>query len=433
MIALLIVALCIIGTSLSWIILGRLVNHVSIYSVVWTVMLVLRELGLIYYNELTTNTWLLILAAYITFVLGSLTPPFMSAITTSSNVVRQETLSATLPAVSSISRSNVIRNFILILSLLGSCSLFSLLGALMKSHGVSILANQSQLYRIRLLEGGSQGIPYLGSLIYVAAAFSGVYLRKFGFHPVTLVPVSLIGFHGLFTASRAGIVIGGAIFVSSFYLTAVSLGEPALKGKKTWGMLLLLLVTAIFLFFISSTRGLVVHFDPYESPTMDVLRRIHTTLPSIYVYLSGPPGVLNEFLKSGGEHAMPGSATLAPAFRLLAKLGVKELYVGYYEKAYFTPIQMNVGTYIRDVYNDAGVFGVVLWPYVLGFTCSTLWLRITNRKRHQSVGALIVLAFFYSIIWMSYDVWIPKLGYWLVGFIAALTTAIFFAGRWHCS
>ncbi|MDY0083440.1 MAG: hypothetical protein RBR74_09690, partial [Ignavibacteriaceae bacterium] len=54
-------------------IFGRLFNHISLYVFAWLPIIVLFQLKLIRYQELSTEVWLLILFAYLSFLLGTLT------------------------------------------------------------------------------------------------------------------------------------------------------------------------------------------------------------------------------------------------------------------------------------------------------------------------------------------------------------------------
>jgi oligosaccharide repeat unit polymerase len=92
-----------------------------------------------------------------------------------------------------------------------------------------------------------------------------------------------------------------------------------------------------------------------------------------------------------------GANTLAPVYRVLAKLGF-DTHTSRYQVFYKTPAPANTGTYLREVHADFGVLGVLLIPFLMGFVTTVIWFRI---QRDFSYAWFAVLACCFSVIGAS--------------------------------
>ncbi len=74
------------------------------------------------------------------------------------------------------------------------------------------------------------------------------------------------------------------------------------------------------------------------------------------------------------ENKYWGQNTIKPIYNLLAKFGLFEK-TNDMMPAYYIPYWTNSGSYLRDLYNDYGAFGVIWGPFLLGFLSAYFWLQ----------------------------------------------------------
>lgn len=79
--------------------------------------------------------------------------------------------------------------------------------------------------------------------------------------------------------------------------------------------------------------------------------------------------------------------------------------------------EMNAGTYLKDVYIDFGLLGMVVFPYILGV--GTMLAYVSFRKR-GSLLLLTLLSFLYVYLEMSAFMNLFRLGYYLIPLVATL-------------
>ena len=138
---------------------GRWFNHLSLYVSVWTPMILLYEMKLIRYNDLTLSTLTLIFLSYLCFVLGILT--YVSAkekttvketILKSNNIdwlIHNNGRNLRLLAwvTSLIALAAVIQNWMVLIKMFGDVT--------------TVLINASVVYRLRIERKIEGQIPYL--------------------------------------------------------------------------------------------------------------------------------------------------------------------------------------------------------------------------------------------------------------------------------
>ncbi|MCX6136639.1 MAG: hypothetical protein NTV54_03980 [Ignavibacteriales bacterium] len=76
MIFFVVITVAVLAFVASRMIFGAWFNHVSLYTGIWSGALVLFELRMINYHRLETETWIVIVACWLLFVLGSVCSGF---------------------------------------------------------------------------------------------------------------------------------------------------------------------------------------------------------------------------------------------------------------------------------------------------------------------------------------------------------------------
>jgi oligosaccharide repeat unit polymerase len=93
----------------------------------------------------------------------------------------------------------------------------------------------------------------------------------------------------------------------------------------------------------------------------------------LYWYMASPLAALNEFLTSFDGHYHLGEYMFFPLYKWLYRFGlVPESTLSVYGEFVRIPYATNVYTYLRSLYEDFGMLGVAVTPYVLGWAVSAL-------------------------------------------------------------
>lgn len=379
-----------------------LIMPAFLYSFVWTISFGLYGLGWIRYNSLSPEAWIYISVAWVSFSVGAAAATY------------------TFPTVIRAFDASKLRAPILMLSAAGTLYCFTLARDIMQKVDENILAavlfRGNELYALRFF-GELSGIPYVGYCTYAACALAGVYTRYIGaIGRYAVIPLALILIDGLLSAQRAGIVIGALLFGFALWLTPSRI-RFSLRGWQVSGLAVVILAG---FFWVSATRGIEPTFDG-QSAELNLLADFAAPLPSIYMYLTAPIPGFSAYLSDRNEPEFFGRNTLAPLYRMLARLGF-DTHVPHYAEFYPTPIPINTCTYLRDVHADFGAFGVVLFPFGVAYLATALW------RRRLSMNSVVTLA--HMLVWIafSFSSSIAITGYWYFSLFASVL-AIYFAEK----
>ena len=410
--------------SLLFIIIGKILlrkwfNHLTIYCLVWTVLILLYEWKLIPYVDITPLAWFYIASAFFAFFLGLLT------ITTARNVYLNDT--------SFFQKSDIELPIFADggLSLKYSLLIFSLLTLILAIHHWLILINQfgsipavilngSTIYRMSLRGEIKGALPYyLTSIGYVATFFGGVYSAFKGKITIlSFLPFIGIVIRELANVGRVGMLFAILQFLFTFFLFRHLLSSDLPRRYRfSWKSALVTLSFILSFLIISSSLVRLVR-APTESFSgadrqLKQLRENIVFTPTLYFYLSSDLGVLSQYLKSNGDDTNFGENTFLQVHNILSRFGVIDK-PNHLQKGYFIPMWSNTGTYIRELHADFGVLGVYLGPFLIGLFLTWLWFRFYTQK---SLIAFTLLVYFFLIIGFSFLVMITRLPYWITSLI----------------
>ncbi len=402
MMVFIILLLSVILTLISKWMFGKWFNHVSLYSTVWCVTLILFEVRFINYYPMDNATWMIILSSWVFFFIGSATVVAgRSVIENKQFCFEQNTesirsldglkrLKTVLWFLNIITFAAAIHNFFLVSKLFGSLSNAFVMGNLLYSHRVS--------------EGLPGSIPYVGSFVFTAAVLAGNYTAKL--EKITLVailPIIIVIMIDFANMGRADILVVAILFASSYLLTQrqkkANLNKYNMKIRRIAMFILIVAIVVAGAEFIRSTRKAQEGF----TGSTKMLKKLSTAsviTPSIYLYLSSHHAVFNQYLKHGGEHTPIGGNMFLPLYRIFEKLGL-EIHSSTYQEWYRTPAVTNTGTYLRELDGDFGIAGLLFGPYLLGLLSSVFWYRYNEYRRFTDLS---VLTFLYGIIGLSFFV-----------------------------
>ncbi|MCL4538408.1 MAG: oligosaccharide repeat unit polymerase [Bacteroidetes bacterium] len=397
---------------------GRWFNPVSVYSGIWGVMLGMHELKLLKYTDMHTYTWLLIFASWGMFLFGGYTALHSQG--------KKDQQSPSEVAVD----ERLLAKWILILCAIGTIGVVQHWMVLIRNFGSisSAIVLGSIVYSARI-HGELPGMmPYVADTILAAVSLAGVYFakrRKVGL--VVIIPMVLASVESMAWMGRAKIIISGILIFSAFSFTTLSGTRAKYTKKGKWSIIIssvvVVLIVAIASEGILSMRKSTEKFYG-ASQTLNKLHGVPFLTPSIYVYLSGQVAVLDKFLQyemdGTGEKLVFGENTFAPVFRVVSKLLGGGDYVSAYQRFYMVPVALNTGTYLRELYVDFGELGPLIFPYILGFVASLLYIEI---KRRPKLWKIVLLAHIFVIIVFSFMMQAMRWGYWWDSVIISLVVA----------
>lgn len=396
---------------------GKWFNHLSIYAFVWMNILYLYELKLIYFVDLSLYTWLVIIAAFISFLIGTIT-----VFTTSRNVIKEQNNEKGLNKLFN-DNGETIKHLIYLFSIIGILSALQHWQVLLNKYGtiINVFLNAYHVYRER--SGGElEGvIPYVWLIIYPAIFLAGIYTAYKGKLTIaTILPIIALLLKEIANLSRAGILFGFSEFVVSFLLFRHLLNniDPESKKRKfraALGLSILILFLVIGAAFVKSIRQTTDSFKGTSS-SLSSLEGGSFISPSIYFYGASQVVVLNQFLEADRENVRFGNSTFFTIYRFLSKFELVE-EPSYKDPGYYTPHWSNTGTYLRELYGDFGYVGIFVIPYLIGLLSSLYWFKFYLTGK---IIYLVVLTQLYIIIVMSFFVFQVRTAQWTVGGIMLL-------------
>jgi len=406
---------------LSKMITGIIFNPIMLYTFVWYFTIALNSLNLWGLKPIDSQGWQVIFLATSTFIIGALTiitVSFKNNYNRSKSIPRESfspvenrTFIKVIGGLCGIAAISVIYDWWQIIRLYGTLTNFFI--------------NANTVYAMRITGQGLRSIPYLSSFSLAACCVAGIYMeriRKLNIY--TIIPLVLVIFISISQMGRSYIIIALGLYINPFLI------NMQVKSGKNKRKLSLFTIIAIILLFIAiltvfnivrDIRGANVYYTNPDIPAIKFLERINLLNPGIYHYIVGPISVFSQSLhckpSSLGRGSLPGMQTFSPLFRLLSYTGLLSK-VSYYEEAVDVGIfEMNTGTYLKDVYIDFGLLGVIVFPYFLGIISMVLFIKWLRKKQYMTMAAL---SFIYVYIELSAFLNIMRTGYFVIGFTVAI-------------
>ncbi len=398
---------------------GRWYNHLTLFGVTWSISLLLFLSGVIYYYPLQIETWIIIIFSWFFFLIGSVTVVLVKFLYPRKIIVKSiftrkviiEALKKCLMLFNSVSLIAVLYNGYIIVSRYGGIINVLILGNIVRSDFV-----HDEIPGL---------IPYISSFIFVSNLFAGIYTAaKNKINLASVISIFINIAYSILTMSRASLLFGFLLLTSGyflfFYLSQSTINKD-IKIKKYRYIFLFALLIVVSAEIVRANRGVYESYEGLSSTSKKVLGTSFLT-PSLVFYLSSHYGVLNQYLRKDREYKLPLRYTLATFWRFIDKFGF-EIKVPYYQVFYKIPASTNTGTYLREIHADFGDIGVFVIPYFLGIIATVFWYKVNEQ---MTLSSIIILAFLYSIIGMSFLVWLPSQGWWVVSFFIALMSKYLF-------
>ncbi len=422
MVFLLVLVIAALGIITGKVILGKWINHLSIYCIIWSFLICLYELKLLPYVNVPLIAWLYMGAAFLSFVLGVVT------ITSARNRYQNSSLAS---KKSNINLSifadggKTLKYAIIIYSIIGLYAGIQNWMVLIKLFGSipGVLLHGTDVYILNSQGGGVKGVvPFISVFGYVAVFFAGIYTAYRGrFSFISFLPFIGVIIKELANEGRAGMLFALLEFLFTFILFRHMLKDKPsrrFKFSKANAIIAFIILIAFFVASASLVRLARGGSESYvgENTGLNKYKKNIFITPTLYLYLSSDVGVLSKYLESGGEHTEFGQNTFLTVYHVLSKLGLLKRPPDY-QKGYYIPMWTNTGTYIRELDADFGISGTLLGPYLIGLLATWLWFRLFERK---NLYAVVFLVYLFLIIGFSFLVMITRVSTWSISQILVL-------------
>ncbi|MHC4517339.1 MAG: O-antigen polymerase [Planctomycetota bacterium] len=267
---------------------------------------------------------------------------------------------------------------------------------------------------VRFIGGNIFEISYIAMLISVASSLFSIGFVLLGIF--LSVSTSIVRYVYLGAFLFISIVIGLTnlsrleVTVHVLYIVLAYCFMHAQGGRGSARQALLNLIVplgAVTLLFVA------IELLLNKGATYDQLDRFRGFLFSFYWYMASPLAAFNEFIAGFDGHYSLGQNMFFPFYKWLCRLNLAPPSdVSVYGRMVFIPYPANVYTYLRNLYEDFGMMGVVVTPYVLGWMTCLLKTKATRSFPYLNLY-LILLVFllfsFYNYYLFSNQVYMQML------------------------
>lgn len=396
---------CFFAVYVGKLIYSNFFNPICLYSIVWCVAVFAHQSGLIIFYNLTPFCWMVIFASHLLFILGCIIgwnlnideKPIM--IESVHDVQLKKWMLVGIAVTMSIAAIAIVINLKTMISIYG----FNLMEQIVLIYGDRV--NETQKI---------ETIPYLGSFIFITLPLLGCYLKRFGFHLIVVPCVFLACADALISGGRGGIVFALLLFLAG-YMCMDKGYELSSRGRVLF--LLISLVTFVsMIFFVSQERAYGLKMA-YATDLYKDLFGYNVTLYKGLAYVAGPIGTLNEYLRECEFYF--GKNSFLTVYNVLARLGIMEP-INHYQEFFLTPMECNVGTWVREIIEDFTLMGAIFFIPFFGVVSSyvyriALMRKTITMKIMWSIFAMVLALSFYDWKFRSASMWIAVLFGFFIG------------------
>lgn len=415
---LLIAAIAVLGILLGKFFFKKWFNPLTLYCVIMGGLVFLYQLKLLPYPDIIPLAWFMLAASFIAFVLGIIT------LTTAKNLYSDKQLTQTEKFISLKifdDGGKAIKYSILFFSFIGLFVALHRWFILIGKFGSiqDVIINAAVVYRLNVHGEIKEFIPILPIFIYVGVFLSGIYTAYKGKSSfLSFLPILTIILKELTYFGRGEILFSSMEFIFTFVLFRHLLTSDSTSRFKISKINAIVATIILLAILISASSFIRISRSAKENyvGTDKGLRQLKDNFlfsPSVYLYLSSDVGVFSKYLELENEKASFGQNTFHPLYELLSRIGAVKK-PDFFQKGYFIPMWTNTGTFIREVHADFGITGVLLIPYLLGFTITWLWFRF---YRNKSIYILVLLVYLFLVIGFSFIMMITRLNIWLFSLV----------------
>lgn len=392
-------------------IIGRLryknfFNPICLYTLVWFVAVCIHQSGLIEFYQLTRFCWIVIFISHFLFVGGCILGCFV--------IAKKDSEAQYGYVDETLQKQELLKGIVLTMSLAG-IAIIANLKTMVAVYGFNLFEKIVRIYADRMYDLETiETIPYLGSFMFIALPLLGCYLKKYGFHFIVIPCVILVCANSLISGGRAGIIFSLLLFLAGYFSMENGVRMDP-KGRKIF-LILCSLAFVSMIVFISQERTLGVSLTYATNDYVNIFGN-NIALYKGLVYIAGPIGTLNEYLKTCDFNF--GQNTFLTIYNILAKFGLCDR-INQYQEYFVTPVICNVGTWVREIIEDFTLFGAVIFIPAFGFLSSFFYIAAVEKKYIAnkivwSAFAMVIILSFFDWKFRASNIWIAVFFGYLIG------------------
>jgi len=387
----------------SKIIYKKWLNPLSLYAIIWGGMVFFYGFRLLPLIDLTTQTWIVIILSYLSFLLGGVLVYTARDYFNNSNELYKWKKDEIFIFANDGKYLNLI---ILVLSIIGLIAAIQHWLHLLSEYGslAEVFVHAQRVYRYRIDDINQGAIPFVWLLSYVAIFLSGIYTAyKKRLTLGALISILGISLKSLATFTRGGILFGFLEFIIGFVIFRYILKEvknyhDSSNAKMIFGSFILVLILVATASVVKLSRtGMDSHYKGAGS-TISKFEGGGVISPSIYFYLTSQIAVLSKYLDDDHQNNLFAENTLFPVYRFLGKFDLVKK-PKFKSKGYYVPTWSNTSTYLGGLHKDFGYTGIFIGPFLLGIFVTFFWYKVLFEGRLSSV---VILSFLILMIGMSF-------------------------------
>ena len=242
-------------------------------------------------------------------------------------------------------------------------------------------------------------LTYPASLVYPGFVLAVVQFedrKKRRYIAAAMVLFVLVIFQDLLTFGRIGIL----------YTIFSLIGYSAVYRKRVATLRNFTILSLLF-FILMLPRLLRGSFDNMSETMANYLpyiryniHPIFYTFISVYIYYFSSPFALDNFLSSGFDNFTFGQRTFTPIYNVLSKVFGFER-INTIDPMVNIPFEYNIYTFIKDVYSDFSIFGVVLVPLLIGWVFGRFFRG--NTRLNNCLKIYMLAWVFYTPLFNAYS------------------------------
>ena len=399
------------------------INPLSVYVIIWYFLISFYHLKLINYNDLSFETWYIIIITYIAYLLGITT--YFIANNTNTDKKSRKNIKNSQKLSILFENSQISFYLTLCFGIIGLIGALQAWTVLLKLYGTvtEILLHLGALYQMRV-RGDLEGmLPYTSIFSYAGIFFAGINSGIKGkITLISIIPLGALIIKEIAIVGRAGILFGFIEYGLVFLFVILYLNERKIKSKNSKTKLIVTTLLALVLFigsitFIKNLRGGHKTFTGQTRSIQKMEDSIFIT-PSIYLYLSAHIGVLNKYLEMNNEEMRFGENTFQFVYNILSKFNIVQKPSGY-QKGYYIHVWVNTGTFIRELLVDFGIHGLLIFVFLLGLSITLCWVQFFDNSK---LIYFAILIFLFIIVAFSFLMMITRLANWFLSLGLILIT-----------
>ena len=237
-------------------------------------------------------------------------------------------------------------------------------------------------------------VSYMGSLIFACVVVGGTIYTFPKKKLISVYPLFVSLIYSIVEFKRSSFVANYIYWLISAFVFIYY--QPLKIQKKNIKSLFKQLIAFTIILVVFSLSILLMRYYYYTTSFKNVL------INSFYFYIAGNIWFLDKFLSTDPEllyglSLFRSIVSWFSRFGLMEKSKVLMHHYGFYT---IKSVSMNTFTYIRVLYEDFGLIGVVFISYIWGIISYLVMKLYLNRFTFVRVGLVAIIVF--TLIWSFY-------------------------------